>query len=470
MAFNRWAKAGSEVNFSQKAHSTIDCGVMVTIKYRPESFRPIFIAEWDLLDPVSSIKLDEAADQQAVPVHLLVRLATEPLGYADFEYDNVGSRLSAAAAVSDAFLPQVNARLATDGLPAIAEIPLDGLQLDPNRLTFVADREHLLESAPYVSVIICTRDRPERIANCVRQLARQRYPHYEIVVVDNAPAVPGAVPAALEDIEALVPARYVLERRGGLSWARNAGWKAATADIIAFLDDDEVPDKHWLAELVRGFSVRPEVGCVTGMVLPAELRTEPQQWFEGLGGFRQGRGFSREVFEPGHPQSPLYPFPPFGAGANMAFRRNVLDDIGGFNVSLGAGTPARASEETFAFTRALLAQHMIVYQPTALVSHYHRETLAELKTQLHGYSIGTTAFYTALIAWKPRVLLTALRLIPRAIRDNLPWKDPARTATMRSSPVILVITQITGMLKGPLAYATSVIRQRRVAEIAYTSR
>jgi hypothetical protein len=197
------------------------------------------------------------------------------------------------------------------------------------------------------------------------------------------------------------------------------------------------------------------------MVLPAELKTEPQQWFEGLGGFRQGRGFAQEVFESGHPQSPVYPFPPFGAGANMAFRREVLADIDGFDVALGAGTPAKASEETLAFARTRLAQHTIVYQPTALVSHYHRETLAELKTQLHNYSIGTTAHYTALVMWKPRLLFALLLLLPRALKDNLPWKDPDRAATMRSSPAILVLTQFVGMLKGPLAYLRSSRLQRR---------
>jgi O-antigen biosynthesis protein len=443
-------------------HSS-DWGVMVAADQQLKTFRPICIAEWDVLEPVPAISLNAAGEcLRDVPVHLLVRLGTEPLGYVNFEVKENGSLASTAAATAlESFHSQINARLARSDLSLISEIPASGLELDPNLLEFVVERKRLLENAPHISVVICTRDRPKRVADCMRKLACQEYPAYEIVVVDNAPAIPDAVPSVLKSIDAPVPVRYVLEPRGGLSWARNAGWKAATADIIAFLDDDEVPDTHWLAELVRGFSARSAVGCVTGMVLPAELRTEPQQWFEGLGGFRQGRGFVQEVFEPGHPQSPLYPFPPFGAGANMAFRRGVLADIEGFNVSLGAGTPAKASEETLAFTRTLLAEHTIVYQPTALVSHYHRETLAELKTQLSSYSIGTTAYYTALVIWKPRLLLSILRLLPRAIEDNLPWKDPGRTATMRSAPAILVISQVIGLLKGPLAYINSFRVQRR---------
>lgn len=436
--------------------------------HRSRPFRPVCIAEWDLLEPLPTVPaITTQGYEQDAPVHLLVRLGTEPIGYVTFEArDNESFSSTAAATVMQSFHAEINARLVASDLPPIDEITSTGLATDPNLLGFVIERKRLLDNAPDVSVVLCTRDRPKRVADCIRRLAGQEYPSYEIVVVDNAPADPDAVPFVLKSIDAPVSVRYVVESRGGLSWARNAGWKAATADIVAFIDDDEIPDKHWLAELVRGFSARSDVGCVTGMVLPAELKTEPQQWFEGLGGFRQGRGFAQEVFGPGHPQSPLFPFPPFGAGANMAFRRGVLADIDGFDVALGAGTPAKASEETLAFARARLADHTIVYQPTALVSHFHRETLDELKTQLHNYSIGTTAHYTALIMWKPRLLLTVLRLIPRAVNDNLPWKDADRAKTMRSSPATLVLTQLVGMLKGPLAYVKSSRRQHRLITAA----
>ena len=82
-------------------------------------------------------------------------------------------------------------------------------------------------------------------------------------------------------------------------------------DIVAFTDDDAIADVYWLAEILRGYAARPSVGCVTGVILPAELRTQAQDWFEQFGGLSKGRGFEREIFEPGHPQSPLFPFPPF---------------------------------------------------------------------------------------------------------------------------------------------------------------
>jgi GT2 family glycosyltransferase len=417
------------------------------------SFRPFCVAEWDILHPFPTIQ-EEFEHHGGSRVHLLVRMGTEPLGYTDFEVRDTGLLPSAAAASASL------SYRSESGLPPISKIPVGGLGLDPNQLAFVAQREQLLEDAPDISVVLCTRDRPARLANCVRQLARQEYPSYEIIVVDNAPADPDAVPAALKSLDVSVPVRYVLEPRGGLSWARNTGWRAARADIIGFLDDDEVPDEHWLSEVVRGFSATPNVGCVTGTVLPAELRTEPQLWFEEFGGLSKGRGFNREVFDSQHPQNPLYPLPPFGAGANMVFRREVLNDIEGFHVAMGVGTPAMATEDTFAFTRTLLADHTIVYQPTALTWHYHRETYADLEKQMFGYGTGVTAYYAALIFYNPKLVLSLLPLIPAALKD-LRGHDSIRTATMRSFPASLLRAEVKGMLRGVPAFFRSVIEQRR---------
>jgi len=424
------------------------------------SFRPTSVAEWDVLEPVPALRRGDEQDGGGGRAHLLVRLGAEPLGWTDFDIESADCFASqAASAAWRYFSSEINDRLAGSGLPLVDELPVDGLKLDPNRLEFVGERRLLLENAPQISVVICTRDRPERLALCVRELARLEYPRYEIVVVDNAPADLDAVPAALDALEVAVPVRYVLEARGGLSRARNTGWRTAGADIVAFIDDDEVPDKYWLAEIVRGFSATATVGCVTGVVLPAELRTEPQEWFEQFGGHSTGRGFNREIFEPGHPQSPLYPVPPFGTGANMAFSRDVLVDIDGFHVALGAGTPAKASEDTFAFTRALLAQHTVVFQPTAMTWHFHRETVLGLKQQFRAIGTGTVAYYAALISYKPKLVFPLLSLIPVAIKD-FHRRDSARDSTMRDFPDSLLRSEWRGMLEGIPAFVRSARAER----------
>jgi glycosyltransferase involved in cell wall biosynthesis len=430
----------------------------------PEDFRPILIAEWDVLDAFPAIEPDGPGHRRQRPVHLLVRLATEPLGYTDFEFKDAGSLPQAAAAsASRTFLSEINTRLAESGLPQVTELPAEGLRLEQRRFAFVAERQRLLETAPEITVVLCTKDRPARVASCIRNLVCQEYPNYEIVVVDNAPTDADAVPAALASLDTNIPVRYVVEPIAGHARGKNTGWRAANADIVAFIDDDEVPDKYWLAEIARGFSATSNVGCVSGMVLPAELRTQPQLWFEQLAGLAVVRGFKQEIYQPGHPQSPLWPNPPFGIGGNVAFRRHVLLDIGGYDVAMGLGTPTNGSDDNVVFARTLLGDHTLVYQPTAVIFHFHRDSMADLEKQLHGYAMGTVASYAALISRDPKLLLSMLRLIPTAI------KDPYRKQTVERSknlPATLRRLERKGRLQGIPAYIRSVKRERALADTA----
>ena len=112
--------------------------------------------------------------------------------------------------------------------------------------------------------------------------------------------------------------------------------------------DDAVAHLTWLRALADVFVRHPGVACVTGLVLPGELATPEHVWFEQFGGHSKGRGFRPDTFSPAtaHIQSPLYPLPPFGTGANMTFRPGVIEKIGGWDTALGAGTPAMGSAST----------------------------------------------------------------------------------------------------------------------------
>ena len=278
-------------------------------------------------------------------------------------------------------------------------------------------------------------------------------------MVDNVPTS-DAVRTLVEAKDGPLRFRYVLESRPGLQRARNAGIAAAQGEIIAFVDDDEEPDSHWLAGLACGFARGADIGCVSGMVVPSRLDTRAQELFEQLGGHCKGRGFSPAIFSPEGAQSPLYPLPPFGVGANMAFRREVLARIGGFDVALGAGTPALGGGDTLALTLVLLAGYCIAYEPSALMRHYHRPDMDSLSRQLHGYGVGLTAFYTALLRHRPQVLPGLLRLVPTAVgyvravkvTSVLAQQDPLAGLRRR---------QRLWMLTGPVAYVKSILRQSR---------
>jgi glycosyltransferase involved in cell wall biosynthesis len=383
---------------------------------------------------------------------------------------------------------QVARRFEAAGRTAPAALAGGGLPAEPDGWPFLHDRAALLADAPFISVVICTRDRPEQIKKCLSRLAKQKYPRYEVVVVDNAPTsdalrkvIEGPVvespvvespvvesPVVESTAGEGAEFRYCVERRPGLSWARNAGIAAAASDIIAFLDDDDEPDEHWLAGIADGFAGGERVGCVSGIVLPARLDNAVENLFEKIGGHSKGRGFAKETFDKSGPQSPLWPLPPFGVGANMAFRRAVLDRIGGFDVALGAGTPTGGGEDTLAITLVMLCGYEVVYEPAALMWHHHRQDMPSLNKQLHGYSVGLTAFYAALLRQRPWALFGLLKLLPMAAGylkggeggEKAPEEEPEEPQELEAE---LDRRQLQGMLKGPLVYAKSRRVQRRAA-------
>ena len=81
---------------------------------------------------------------------------------------------------------------------------------------------------------------------------------------------------------------------------------------------------------------------------------------------------------------------------------------------MGAGTPARAAEDTLALTLVLLAGYRIAYEPAALMRHDHYADIDSLRRQLRGYGVGLTAYYAALLRHRPGVLPALLRLLPAA--------------------------------------------------------
>jgi O-antigen biosynthesis protein len=394
-------------------------------------------------------------------VLVLARLLTEPVGVCEAALpagglapDQLGRQLWGA------LREPITERFTSAGQPAPEELTAGGLTVDPDRWPFWRSCSAVLAAAPAISVVVCTRDRPALLRSCLRRLEQQQYPRFEVVVVDNA-ASTDAVRTLVESLAGgPVRFRYHAEPRPGLSWARNAGIAAAAGDIVAFLDDDDEPDQHWLGRIALGFTRSSEIGCVAGMILPATLDTAAEDLFERLGGHRMGRGFTPQTFTRSGPQSPLFPLPPFGTGANMAFRKQVLARIGGFDVALGAGTLTCACEDTLAFSLSLLAGYQIAYEPSALMWHHHRPDMDGLRRQLHGYSIGLTAFYAALLRHSPGVVPGLLRLLPAASRY-------LRSAGPPDAPADLIAEldrrHVQGLATGPLAYVRSVWSQRRAA-------
>ncbi len=372
------------------------------------------VADLELADPLEVRRFAESSSGRHDLWLVLVRLHGAPIGQVALSSDQLAGP-SLAAATWRALEPDIQAHLAADGLPAIATLDATGISSESTPGCVI--REHQLRSAaPFISVIVPTRDRPAQIVRCVEALAGLDYPNFEIVVVDNSSG-PSAMPPGLDRHLADGRLRYVFEDVPGTSRARNRGAREARGEFVAYVDDDVWIDPRWLVEIALAFTSGPDVGCVTGAILPAQLETPPQRWLEEIGGFN--KGFARRDFHLREPQTlgPLFPFAAgmFGSGANMAFRRDALLAAGAFDLDLGGGTRLGGGEDLSAFVAVLMAGHRIRYQPAAVVRHWHHRRLGDLRRQTRGYGRGLSAHLLKTVIEHPDVLAHVVRHAPPAV-------------------------------------------------------
>jgi GT2 family glycosyltransferase len=235
------------------------------------------------------------------------------------------------------------------------------------------------------SVVICTRDRPDELSACLSSLPRQSYRPREIIVVDNA-----SRDQRTRDVALAAGVTYIREDRPGLDIARNTGALRSSSDIVAFTDDDVLLHSNWLERLVAAFD-QPQIAAVTGLVLPAELATEAQRHFETYWGF--GRGYRQQDFDGARFKSHrngAFPAWDIGAGASMAFRREVFEKVGLFDERLDVGQAGCSGDSEYWY-RLLASGYSCRYVPSSVAFHFHRRKMEGLASQIHYYMRGHVA-------------------------------------------------------------------------------
>jgi GT2 family glycosyltransferase len=242
---------------------------------------------------------------------------------------------------------------------------------------------------PSLDIAICTHGRPMELARCLRALREAAAASgVRVLVIDNAPRDTRTA----ETVKAFPGVDYILEPKPGLDFARNRAIRESNAELLAFLDDDVIVDPCWLTGLREAWSIHRDAGAFTGPILPLELETTAQVVFERMGGF--GKSFERTRYSNVLPESPTYPVGAglFGAGANMVFRRDVLERLGGFDDALDTGAPLPGGGDLDIFYRVVRAGYPLVREPQLVVYHQHRREYKKLRHQMWTWGLGTMAY------------------------------------------------------------------------------
>ncbi len=243
--------------------------------------------------------------------------------------------------------------------------------------------ENPVYQLPPISVVVCTRDRPLLLEQCLDSLKQLDYPTSEIIVIDNC-----SRNKSVAQIVAKSGFRYAREDRSGLDWARNKGIDESRYNIIAFIDDDALATKGWLRGIAQGFK-NPDIMAVTGNVLPAEIETPAQNDFERYGGMSKGF-ISYTIRAEDLGVKALFWASSWGVGANMAFRRQLFEAVGYFDVALDVGTATNGAGDLEFFYRTVSNGYLLRYEPAAIVRHLHRRDQMSLNKQIfnNGRSFG----------------------------------------------------------------------------------
>lgn len=416
---------------------------------------PILLADIELSNPLEGIPPPAGRARWA---RILVRMHSHPLGIVDVSLPATGlDPASLRATIWERLSTQIREHLAAESPEPVDGIPCEGYGT-VGRATCSWRAFIPAARPPRATIVINTCGGREQLVRTVASALDQDYANFDVIVVDNRPSTSGVRSLLKERFPEVLHLGYAAEPRPGLGRARNAGLQATTADVVAFTDDDVVLDQSWLSWLVAGFSVDKNVTCVTGLILPLELETPAQLLFEEFNGWSarlQRRVWDRDENRLDHA---LYPYTVgiFGSGANAAFRRQALLELGGFDAHLGIGTPACGGEDLDVYTRIILRGHMVVYQPAAMLRHAHPRDMRRLERQARLYGVGLSAMLTKHFFQDSRTRRELLRRLPAGLAYTFNPRSLKNARKPRSYPFRLTLYEVAGMAWGPIGYVCSI--------------
>lgn len=298
---------------------------------------------------------------------------------------------------------------------------------------------------PRISVVVCTYNGSRTLRECLAGIAQLDYPNFETIVVDDGSSDSSA------QIASEFSVRLIRTPNRGLSSARNTAMRAATGEIVAYIDDDAWPDPRWLKFLAAAFRKTDHVG-IGGPNIPP-----------GDDGFRA----NCVAHSPGGPMHVLMTdtVAEHLPGCNMAFRKSALEEVDGFDEAFRI-----AGDDVDLCWRLQARGWTLGFSPAAMVWHHRRGRLRDYWKQQRNYGRAEAMLerkwpekYNALghATWSGRLygkgLLWSLAAAPTriyhgrwgsALFQSVYQSAPGSLASLPATPEWYLITCTLGALCG----------------------
>ncbi len=219
----------------------------------------------------------------------------------------------------------------------------------------------LAETRPAISAIVCSRNGAATLRQCLVGLSRQTSKNHEVLVIDD-----GSIDETPEIVKAFSFVRYIRQDPAGLSAARNRGAREASGQILAYTDDDCIPDEDWLLRLGAAFD-DPAWSAAGGPNIPPP----PRNTIEAIVAAAPGAPTHVLLNDEEAEHLP---------GCNFSVRKEALLRIGGFHTDF-----TTAGDDVDICWRLRAAGGRLRFVPSAMVWHHRRFTVRGYLGQQSGY-------------------------------------------------------------------------------------
>src|SRR3989338_6080637 len=228
-----------------------------------------------------------------------------------------------------------------------------------------------------ISVIICTKNRPDALGVCLDSILANTLLPFEILVIDQS-----EFPDSKEIVRKLggrtLPVIHMENHLRGVSSSKNLGIKYSHGNIIAFTDDDCIASKNWIKNAVKEFSMNQKIHCIVGRVLHQSTMDESMVSEDGM----EGQLFHDRV----------NPWEIGPSGGNLFIRKTVFDKIGIFDPLFGPGEIFKSAEDADIIYRIFKAKIVIKFSPSVVIAHNRPRSGEANDERIFHYGTGLGAF------------------------------------------------------------------------------